>query len=89
MTKYATGARLERLIQQELEAEGYYTVRSAGSRGAFDVIAWNDQHIRLIQSKKAGISKAERKKMAKIVVPPNSLREVWERVNGKWRREIV
>lgn len=36
---YRKGARYERRAREELEAKGYCVVRSAGSRGAADLVA--------------------------------------------------
>ena len=39
MTGYKRGADLEREIKKLLEACGYYVIRSAGSKGIFDLLA--------------------------------------------------
>jgi Holliday junction resolvase len=36
---YAKGARIERRVCKQLEADGYYCIRAAGSHGGFDVVA--------------------------------------------------
>lgn len=53
ITKYQRGAETERKIVALLELAGYTEVtRSAGSHGAFDVWALNEDHTLLIQSKR-------------------------------------
>lgn len=45
MTRYRAGADLERAAQDDLEASGYFVIRSAGSHGIADLVAmkgWND-----------------------------------------------
>ena len=39
MTRYERGVRIERVVRKRLESEGYIVVRSAGSKGAFDLVA--------------------------------------------------
>ncbi len=63
MTKYKKGADFERRVKKLLENDGYLCVRSAGSKGAADLIAINpfNKTVLLIQCKlKGSISKKER-----------------------------
>lgn len=39
-TKYRKGYRFEDVVRKKLEKEGYYVVRSSGSKGVFDLIAF-------------------------------------------------
>jgi Holliday junction resolvase len=39
MSRYAVGRRLEWRVRRLLEEQGYFVVRSAGSRGRADLIA--------------------------------------------------
>lgn len=39
MSKYNKGVNFERRVRKDLENKGYYVVRSAGSKGVFDLIA--------------------------------------------------
>lgn len=45
------GVRIERKAKGELEENGYFVIRSAGSKGALDLIAINQTEILLIQLK--------------------------------------
>ena|SRR5258708_27510120 len=37
---YRRGAAFERHVQQVLESRGWNTLRAAGSKGPFDIVAW-------------------------------------------------
>lgn len=72
------GARLERKSKQLLEDCGYTVIRAAGSKGPFDLIAFNGGCIRLIQIKanrKPG--PAEREQMSMVEHPKNCTVEMW------------
>ena len=88
MSNYATGARIERLARDVLRRYGYYVVRSAGSKGAFDLVAWNKDEIKFIQCKKVGAwSKADLEKMVKVPIPCiDGVMELWEwDGSGDWQ----
>lgn len=88
-SKYASGREVEYKIQRFLEGEGYNTLRSAGSKGAFDIIAWNSFVTRRIQAKrelKKSSYSADLKKIASSLSPPNSTKELWVyRTRVGWR----
>ena len=44
MTSYSKGASFERKIKKILEAKGMFVVRSAGSKGPVDLIAFNKKY---------------------------------------------
>lgn len=53
MTKYASGRRIEYLARDILKSRGYMVIRSAGSKGPFDLVAIPmDGGARFIQIKK-------------------------------------
>jgi Holliday junction resolvase len=56
MNKYAKGARLERRVIHELESKGWFCVRSAGSKGAVDIVAFKGEDRLFIQAKNDGKS---------------------------------
>ena len=89
---YRKGARLERLARLELERQGYTVVRSAGSKGAVDLVALNVQGVRLIQVKAAGqVEPADERQLAAVAAQPGSRREIWERSSSPagWKiREV-
>jgi len=77
--RYRKGRRLEYRTMRVLEAAGYTCARTAGSHGAWDVIAWNEAHVRFIQVKagSARMSLAEREGAGLEIRPPGSSAELW------------
>lgn len=53
MSGYSDGRRLEYATQAKAEADGYWTMRSPGSKGLVDVIAIKPGEILFIQCKKS------------------------------------
>lgn len=51
-TAYRRGRRVEYLLKNELEEKGWSVIRSAGSRGTADLIAWRARQVRFIQVKR-------------------------------------
>ena len=79
---YRSGARLEYLLKVQLERQGFYVTRSAGSQGAADLIAANGETVLFVQVAANGA--ADKKAIAKlkrIKCPPNCKRLLYER-NG-------
>lgn len=79
---YLRGYRVELLAKKELEKEGYYVVRSAGSHSLFDLIAFDNYDFRLIQLKSfSGKKKAPKFKWDEaarnVGVPENCRKEIW------------
>lgn len=68
MTNYARGADFERKVQAHLESEGYVTVRSAGSKGAVDVVALKQGETLLVQVKRSNprLSPADRSTLLRL-----------------------
>ena len=75
----ASGVRGEYRARDWLRAVGFYVVRSAGSKGAIDLVAFNGHSLRLITVKRGGaaLSPTERAALLAIPVPPNATREYW------------
>lgn len=88
MTNYANGAAAERQVIRGLKGAGYRAMRSAGSHGPIDVVAWNGNGIRLIQVKKdVAITPAERRELQNMAAPFNASVEIWRRRGaGRARR---
>lgn len=86
MSNYDKGARLERIAKKRLEARGYTVVRSAGSKGAVDLVAWNAKHTLLIQVKSNGqVTPNDTKKLLAFPIPARQVyREMWEYNRGNW-----
>ena len=64
---YRNGAQLERAARVVLESVGYYVIRSAGSKGAADLVALKPGEVLLVQCKLDGkMPPAEREAFAKL-----------------------
>ncbi len=55
VTKYQTGTRLEYIARDKLKSAGFIVVRSAGSKGPLDLVAWKEDDLRFIQCKRTQI----------------------------------
>jgi len=51
MTNYQIGVRCERLWMAQMRAKGYRVMRSAGSHGLIDCVAWNKDEAIFVQVK--------------------------------------
>jgi Holliday junction resolvase len=73
------GSRNEHKAMNDLEADGYYVIRAAGSFGMFDIIAIDALGIRLIQVKtNRDASPIDREAIALFDQhPPNTRKEIW------------
>jgi Holliday junction resolvase len=64
---YNRGAAFERAVKKQLESDGFYVVRAAGSHGLVDLLAINVDEVRLIQCKIGGaISEEDRDNLADL-----------------------
>jgi hypothetical protein len=83
---YIKGRRFENEARKLLEEAGWMVMRSAGSKGMFDLAAFGGLGTRLIQVKGSQASAAEREQLAVVAASmPDSIRvELWER-NGPKR----
>ncbi|MCJ7804469.1 hypothetical protein MUP35_01915 [Patescibacteria group bacterium] len=80
MSNYNSGRNYEYKAVEELQQEGYSAQRFAGSHSSFDVLAFNELVIRLIQVKSTEKDldfKNEIAEMEKIKVPPCCNKELW------------
>jgi Holliday junction resolvase len=65
---------------------GYETCRAAGSKGCFDVIAWNHLGTRFIQVKReknASDYSVDIERIKETPLPPHSTGELWVWRDGK------
>lgn len=96
-SNYVRGYEVERRVVQELTAQGYHVVRSAGSHTPVDIVAWNEQEVVFIQVKRCKSPdllersiKQGIKDLSLIKLPTNGRAEVWvwcDRM-GFFRREV-
>jgi Holliday junction resolvase len=67
LTNYSRGADFERTVKRDLEAKGYFAIRSAGSHGAVDIIAIKKDDAMAVQCKINGrLSPADRKQLLAV-----------------------
>lgn len=78
MNTSSKGRRIENLAKETLEEFGYDVVRSAASKGPYDLVAIAGNHIRLIQVKAGGyLSEIETEALKLKDIPSNSTIEFW------------
>lgn len=64
---YEAGRRLEYDVRRHLVSEGYVVMRSAGSKGAIDVIAFKPDQVLFVQAKRNGVCPpAERVELLRV-----------------------
>ena len=87
------GSRYERIAKKELERQGYMVVRSGSSLGVFDLWAYNQNELKLIQCKatKSNVKFNDvREELKKIKVPAFCSKELWIWIDRKgWKKEII
>jgi len=84
--QYRRGARVERLLKKKLEADGFYVVRSAGSKGVIDILAWNKIGCLAIQVALAGVkTKRDFDKLRAMPTAPLMFRYMYEYDRGEWK----
>ncbi len=86
----AAGDRAEREVIKILEAEGYYTTRSAGSLGDFDIIALGGTRSLAVQVKTSKLLTSLKSAMKKAASIINSYAldadiEIWGKLKGRGR----
>ena len=80
MNRGAKGGRIERRAKKMLEAKGYTVVKSGGSLGLFDLVAWDTVVMRFIQVKSGrppGPRERQRLKYATATIPKCGIVETW------------
>jgi len=89
MRSYQRGYTLELKAVKELREAGYIAVRTAGSRGPFDIIALGPSGVRLIQVKRVSrqsfvtLLKEAKKELEQVPSLYGVSREVWFWEAGK------
>ena len=87
MNQYRRGRAIEYLLIHKCRRAGYSAMRSAGSKGVFDVHYWNATESHYAQCALAGVkTKKDFEAMRNTPVPPKAQREMWEyQGRGKWK----
>jgi len=85
LTNYDRGARAEREARDFLEEAGWLVIRSAGSKGAFDLVAIGGWGTRLIQVKNRPATKVEIRELEQAArsVPESVRVEMWVRQGAR------
>ncbi|RDV82328.1 hypothetical protein [Ammonifex thiophilus] len=92
---YRRGYLAELRAKGELEKEGYLVLRTAGSKGPFDLVAVRKDGVRLIQVKRCrdgdGIRPGDLRALGALPVPPGTTKELWVWRDGEGfvRRETL
>ena len=74
---YIAGRRLEYRAIALLRQQNFECIRAPASKGYWDIIAWDDDHLKFIQVKKNRVSRAELQTLKQALVPRGAKREVW------------
>ncbi|NCN52183.1 hypothetical protein GW931_04190 [archaeon] len=85
---YRKGRYYERKTRIKLKKDGFYTIRSAASKGIVDIVAFNNQELILIQVKSGAsqfTKKAERQ-FLRLPVPLGVKKALW---SWKLRRDPI
>ena len=90
--KYEKGRRAEYKTMRLLSDDGYTCIRTAGSHGHYDIIAWDAYNILFIQVKVDCVPSS--KEIQKIVETPfpkmrNCHREIWVWETRKKEPEVL
>lgn len=89
----AKGNKSEREIWHRLKDQGMEAVCSKASLGPADVVAWNNEVVRFIQSKNESKTRSyieDLDKLRNMKCPPNGVRELWLRQRGGgWVRRTI
>ncbi len=91
---YRKGRSLEWRAKKELQEEGYVVIRSAGSKGPVDLVAFNRSCFRLIQVLKGSLLTSKFRALKRLHVPKGCSLEVWVARHRKakgfvWDKRIV
>ena len=74
MSKYQDGANFERRVRRSLETQGWYVIRSAGSHGLVDLIAFRQGEVWLMQNKISGTDTRHNKEQLLELANDNGFR---------------
>src|SRR3990167_8491128 len=77
---FIKGRAYEYKTMKKLESEGFYTIRSSGSHGLFDIVGIRNDGIRFIQVKsglKNYLSPREKQEIVNLMLPDNCQKEIW------------
>jgi Holliday junction resolvase len=89
--RYQRGRVLEYRTKEEWEARDYQVVRTAGSHGPVDLVAWNKYETVYIQVKSGKVSKSDLADFADMVRPPAARKLLvhYVKIEGKYEKYIT
>lgn len=92
LSHYTYGRNAEYRAKRELEADGWTVIRSSGSHGPHDILAFKaDQPVRCIQVK-ATKSEATASRLIRQFTPTNHghyRTELWVWYNRAWSKKVI
>jgi len=74
---YEKGRRIEYQVKKRLQAQGFNVLRVAGSKGLYDLVAWNKDQVLFIQVKSTRQRRNERDLILQDLVPESVIKQVW------------
>lgn len=90
MSRYDKGARAERRAREELEEAGWLVVRSAGSKGLYDLWALKILLVQVKSTEKPQAWTAELEQMLESLPRgPGVERQLWCWAEGEWDKHTV
>lgn len=89
VNNYRRGYIVERICVRELRNDGYRAQRNAGSHGIWDVTAFNENCVRLIQCKRVknkkdvkNVADGNLEILKNVQVPRFAMKELWVWLDG-------
>ena len=100
MSNKSRGIQKERDAKNQLKDKGFTCIRARGSLGVVDVIAFNEEEVKLISVKRVKGKyfsfKQEKEFLQTLKIPPCAKVELWiwlDRIAGvrkaHWQKEII
>ena len=83
-SRYEKGRRDEWRARKDMVKMGYVVIRSAGSKGPFDLIGIGPTNILLVQVKSANDNpKKYYEQLQAVPSPPNTIKQIWQHIPYK------
>jgi len=90
VTAYERGADFERKVKDDLMVRSWFAVRSAGSHGKVDILAYHETYALFIQCKKDGaFSPKEKKELLRLAKKHSAVPLLADKHCGAIRYRIV
>jgi len=89
VSSYEKGKRIEYMVKKKLWLQGFNVLRVAGSKGLYDLVAWNEEQILFIQVKGTRLRKEEKRLITQDLVPESVIKQVWIKKGGDFVIEVL